>query len=82
MRNILFAIIVAVLPATAAVGAGLSDLPKPNQTTVPIDRQLPVKRARTVNGCAAYGSGFVKVDGSDTCVKLGGGVRVDAAGSR
>jgi porin-like protein len=81
MRNILFAIIVAVLPA-AAVAAGLSDLPKPGESTVPVDRPLPVKRAGTVKTCAAYGPGFVKVEGSDTCVKLGGGIRVDAAGSR
>jgi Porin subfamily len=81
MRNILFAIIVAVLPG-GAFAAGLSDLPKPNQSTVPVDGPLPVKRAGAVKACAAYGPGFVKVDGSDTCVKLGGGVRVDAAGSR
>jgi hypothetical protein len=81
MRNILFAIMVAMLPAASAA-AGLSDLPKPNQSTVPLDRPLPVKRAGAVKTCAAYGPGFVKVEGSDTCVKLGGGVRVDAAGSR
>lgn len=66
----------AALPA-AAVAAGLSDLPKPNQSTVPLDRPLPVKRQGAVKTCAAYGPGFVKVDGSDTCVKLGGAVRVD-----
>jgi hypothetical protein len=80
MRNILLALVVAALPAPA-VAAGLSDLPKQNQDAAP-GRQLPVKRTGDVKTCAAYGSGFVKVDGTDTCVKLGGAVNVQGGGSR
>lgn len=29
------------------------------------------------NRCAIYGSGFVEVHGGDTCVRIGGRVRVD-----
>ncbi len=32
---------------------------------------------RRTNSCAAYGPGFVSVDGADTCVKVGGHVRVE-----
>lgn len=31
------------------------------------------------NFCAAYGAGFVRVEGSTTCVKVGGYVQSDAA---
>jgi hypothetical protein len=81
MRNILLAMIVTVLPA-ASVAGGLSDLPKPNESTVPVDRPLSAKRVGAVKSCAAYGQGFVRVEGSDTCVKLSGSIRVDAVGSR
>lgn len=30
------------------------------------------------NKCAIYGSGFVAMQGTDTCVRIGGRVRVDA----
>ncbi|MBX9757424.1 MAG: porin [Beijerinckiaceae bacterium] len=30
------------------------------------------------NKCAIYGSGYVAMQGSDTCVRIGGRVRVDA----
>ncbi|HLZ03648.1 MAG TPA: porin [Bradyrhizobium sp.] len=44
-------------------------------------KTLPVKRPRTVTSCAAYGAGFVKVAGTDTCVKVGGSIGVGVAGS-
>jgi hypothetical protein len=31
------------------------------------------------NPCAIYGAGFVPLNGSDTCVRIGGRVRVDGA---
>jgi hypothetical protein len=40
-------------------------------------KNLPVKQPRSGNSCAAeYGAGFVKLAGSDTCVKVGGSVGV------
>jgi hypothetical protein len=48
----------------------------------PPGKDLPVKgaSASTGNSCAAYGPGFIKVEGLNTCVKVGGAVRVDATG--
>ncbi len=40
---------------------------------------LPLKRA--ASACAAYGAGFVRVEGTGTCVKLGGSVDVGVAAS-
>ncbi len=65
---------VAMLPVSLATAepANAPKLPK----TAP-DKLLPLKGASAANGCAAYGPGFAKVDGSDTCVKIGGSARVD-----
>lgn len=39
----------------------------------------PVTR-RKATSCAEYGPGFVAVDGTGTCVKIGGSIGVDAGG--
>jgi len=78
MRNILVAIVVAVLSVSMAA-AQSSGAPKPDKAAPP-SRLLPVKGA-TVNACAAYGPGFAKVDGTDTCVKIGGAVSIGVGGA-
>jgi hypothetical protein len=44
-------------------------------------KSLPVKQPRRDNSCAAYGAGFVKVEGTNTCVQIGGSIGVGATGS-
>jgi hypothetical protein len=81
MRNILPAIAVAMLPAAAAEP---SSSQKPNKPAIS-GRLLPLKGAGAANSCAAYGAGFVRLAGSDTCVKIGGAVGVglgSSSGSR
>ncbi len=39
-------------------------------------KTLPVKEPKYDSSCAAYGAGFVKVAGTDTCVKVGGSVSI------
>jgi hypothetical protein len=80
MRNILLAIVVALLPASIAA-AEQSGTPKPDKSATSV-RQLPVKKnTATGDSCAAYGAGFVKVEGTDSCVKVGGAVRIEAGSS-
>ena len=43
----------------------------------PPAKSVPKARAVTANPCAAFGPGFARVDGTDTCVKVGGAVRVE-----
>lgn len=85
MRYILPAVILAVVVLAAPVtAAGLYDTPPTDKAPAAV-RQLPAKRSGGVNSCAAYGPGFVKADGTDTCVKIGGAISVDvghSAGSR
>jgi hypothetical protein len=80
MRNILLAIMIAVLPASMAL-AEPTNTQKPRKQSGAPDRLLPTKSTRAGNSCAAYGPGFVKLAGSETCVKLGGGIGVETGGS-
>ncbi len=79
MRTILLAIIVVMLsaPVKAAEPSGRQ---KPGPT-VSSGKLLPMKGGRAGNACAEYGPGFAKVDGTDTCVKIGGTVSFGAGGN-
>jgi hypothetical protein len=80
MRNILLAIVVAVLPTSMALAEQSSHQKSDKPATS--GKLLPVKGAGAGNSCAVYGPGFVKVDGTDTCVKIGGAVSIGVSGSR
>jgi hypothetical protein len=77
MRNILLVIVVAMLPATFA-SAEPSNRPKSAKPAAS-GRSLPVKGAG--NSCAAYGPGFVRIDGTETCMKIGGAISIGVGGS-
>lgn len=82
MRNALIVIaVIALLPASSAA-VEQPRPPKKSETPVSAGRQVPLKGAGAGNSCAAFGPGFVKVDGTQTCMKIGGGVSVGAGGSR
>lgn len=34
------------------------------------------------NSCAEYGAGFIRIEGSSTCIRAGGNVRIDAGVQR
>ena len=69
MRKIFLMIIVAGWPAFA-----LAQQPGHQKSgKAPASgKLLPLKGAARSNSCAEYGAGFVKVEGTDTCVKVGG----------
>jgi hypothetical protein len=75
--------IIAVLSGSAALADPANRL-RLDYAAPSVDRLPPVKSTGG-NSCAAFGPGFVKIAGSDTCVRVGGAVRVDvgsSAGSR
>ena len=80
MRKSLLAIIALTWTGAAALAAEQTSHPKSDKAA-PAARQLPLKRATSGNSCAAYGAGFVKAEGTDTCVKIGGAVSIDAGRS-
>jgi hypothetical protein len=83
IRNCLRLIVIAVLsasPLMAQSSASSQSSPKAPPKRVP-DKVLPMKGTVTVNSCAAYGPGFVKVEGTDTCVQIGGSIGIGVGGS-
>lgn len=53
-----------------------SDIRLPNAPR----KTLEKPPSRAPNPCAAFGPGFVKVEGSDTCVRLGGSISIGTGG--
>lgn len=79
MRTIVLALVIAALPASAALAQQAS--PHKPDKPAPSDRLLPLKGAASGNSCAAFGPGFVKVEGVDTCVRIGGATSIGAGAS-
>lgn len=61
----------------AETGTALK-LPK----SIPPGKLAPRASASAGNPCAGYGPGFARVDGTETCIKVGGAIRVDVGTSR
>ncbi len=64
----------AVVPAAIAAGVALFS----------VDPAFAQQGARSPasNQCAIYGAGFVAVQGTGTCVRIGGRVRIEVGGNR
>jgi hypothetical protein len=91
IRNCLCFIVVATLSASplmaqssissrSSISSQSWASPKAPAKRAP-DKVLPMKGTATVNSCAAYGPGFVKVEGTDTCVQIGGSIGIGVGGS-
>ncbi|MGB3864514.1 MAG: hypothetical protein WBA29_02655 [Xanthobacteraceae bacterium] len=46
----------------------------------PKTTEKPLSRTRTPASCAEFGPGFVRTEGSDTCVRIGGSVSIGVGG--
>jgi hypothetical protein len=65
--------------AASAAGAGsspggFSALSRPLPPAKPAARAGTI----TINPCASFGSNFKRIEGTDTCVKIGGAISVEA----
>jgi hypothetical protein len=83
MLKSLLVMIALGLPAVSA----FAEQPRSHKPGKPATagKLLPLKRSGSANACAEYGEGFVKIDGTNTCMKIGGAVSVGAgvsSGSR
>jgi hypothetical protein len=76
MRKSLLVLFAMVLPSVAAF-AEPPRPPKPDKAATS-GKLLPLKRSNSANACAEYGAGFVRIEGTNTCMKLGGAVSVGA----
>jgi hypothetical protein len=78
MRTILPVIVLALLSASAAPAQQSRD-DKPGKPA----KSLPLRPSKAAaNPCAEYGPGFVRIEGSSTCMKIGGSFGVGVGASR
>jgi hypothetical protein len=78
MRIIFPVILLALLSASAAPAQQFRD-GKPDKPA----KSLPLRPAKAAaNACAEYGPGFVRIEGSSTCIKIGGSIGVGVGASR
>ena len=78
MRTIFPFIVLALLSASSASAQQFRD-GKPDKPT----KSLPLRPAKAAaNPCAEYGPGFVRIEGSSTCIKIGGSIGVGVGASR
>jgi hypothetical protein len=83
MLKSLLVMIALALPSLAVAAEQLR-LQKTDKA-VSSDKPLPAKRPGSANACAEYGAGFVRIEGTSTCMKIGGAVGIGAgvsSGSR
>ena len=77
MRTIAPVIVLVLLSASAAPAQQFRD-GKPDKPA----KSLPLRPKAAMNPCAEYGAGFVRIEGSSTCIKVGGSLSVGAGTSR
>jgi hypothetical protein len=78
MQTIVPVIVIALLSASAAPAQQFRD-DKPGKPA----KTLPLRPAKAAaNPCAEYGAGFVRIEGSSTCIKIGSSFGVGVGGSR
>ncbi len=78
MRNLLLAIAIVVLVPVSMAVAEQPRAQKSGKPQASGKRLLPLKGAGNSDSCAAYGAGFVKVEGTGTCMKIGGVIDIGA----
>ena len=69
------ALALSVSAATAQPTSNLASGSRERRATRPVAKSTPAK------SCAEFGPGFVMVEGSTTCVRVGGSVSVGVGGS-
>jgi hypothetical protein len=76
MRKSLLVMMAAVLASVAAA----AEQPRPGKPdkAATSGKLLPLQLSNSANSCAEYGAGFVKIEGTNTCMKIGGAVSVGA----
>jgi hypothetical protein len=75
-------VLATAIALAAAVSSGVAQtLTQPNPTpqaqTPPPKNAAKSRHAGHVKTCDAYGAGFRNIPGTETCIKIGGGVTVD-----
>lgn len=83
MRKLILLAAALIFSSVAAVAQQAQS--RKSDKAAPSGKPLPLKRPNSANACAEYGAGFVMIEGTTTCMKIGGAIGVGAgisSGSR
>ena len=75
---------VAVMTALSSSGAAAQTLtdPNPKPSAPPPPTTTKSRPTAHVKNCSIYGPGFMAMPGTDTCIKIGGGITVEGTSRR
>lgn len=76
MRRLSLSFVVLLAAALPAPAQSIGE-PIPGRGAPTKARPAPTEAARGARPCPAYGPGFVRVEGSSLCVRVGGAVRAE-----
>ena len=78
------ATIAAAIALQAIADVGAQTLTQPYPQTKPSAPAIAEKSkpGENVKSCSTFGAGFVKIPGTDACVKIGGSVTLDGTAGR
>ena len=75
------AAVMIALHLSGAAAQTLAD-PYPKPSAPPSAATTKSRPTAHVKNCGIYGPGFMAMPGTDTCIKIGGGVTVEGTGRR
>jgi hypothetical protein len=75
MTKLILALILTALPLQVIAA-------EPRKTKKPSSTDVARTKLPKSNPCAEYGAGFVRVEGSSTCIRIGGSIGVGAGVGR
>jgi hypothetical protein len=76
MRRLVLSVLIACAPAAVIAQTIGEPLPGKAQARESYSRPAPAP-SKGARPCPEYGAGYVRLEGSSTCVRLGGGVRAE-----
>lgn len=90
ISGLIAAMLLSVMPASAAFAQQLdlntprqrSDTPQPRDAKSRDAKSRSVARPQPKASCAEFGAGFVRMESTGSCVRLGGGIDVGVGSSR
>jgi len=75
------ALLIGFITVSSAVAQTARHPTPADRSPPPRGNALSPKSTAGTNPCASYGQGFVKIEGTDSCVKIGGALDVGVAAS-
>ena len=72
VKKLLLALVIGALATSGALARDPAQ-----QSHDDAKKPAPVRHPAKIKDCAQYGDGFVQIAGTDTCVKVGGYIRME-----